>query len=50
LQRVRGAAAYPAGGAHWTPQGQSFVAERIFNLLIQNGIDPNSGTSGLRAD
>ena len=35
-----GAAAYPGDGTggHWTPQGQAFVAERIFKLLSENNI------------
>jgi hypothetical protein len=35
-----GAAAYPGGGigGHWTPEGQAFVAERIFKLLAENNI------------
>ena len=35
-----GAAAYPAAGlgAHWTPEGQAVVAERIFKLLAENNI------------
>lgn len=33
-----GAAAYPGDGTggHWTPEGQVFVAERIFQLLAQD--------------
>jgi hypothetical protein len=35
-----GAAAYPGDGTggHWTPQGQAFVAERIFKLLSDNNV------------
>ncbi len=35
-----GAAFYPGAGvgSHWTPEGQAFVSERIFNLLAENGI------------
>ena len=35
-----GAAAYPGAGAggHWTPEGQAFVAERIFQLLEDNTV------------
>ena len=35
-----GAVAYPGVGfgAHWTPEGQAFVAERIFKLLAENNI------------
>jgi hypothetical protein len=35
-----GAAAYPGEGAgdHWTPEGQAFVAERIFKLLAENNV------------
>ncbi len=35
-----GAAVYPGDGTggHWTPKGQAFVSERIFNLLAEHGI------------
>lgn len=34
-----GAASYPAAhGAHWTPEGQKVVAERLFQLLAENRI------------
>src|SRR5262245_43046703 len=35
---LEGAAAYPGQGTggHWTPEGQAFVAERVFQLLTQN--------------
>ena len=35
-----GAAAYQGegSGGHWTPEGQAFVAERIFKLLAENNI------------
>jgi len=37
-----GAPAYPFGGVggHWTPEGQAFVAERVFKLLTENNIVP----------
>jgi hypothetical protein len=37
-----GAAAYPGGsiGRHWNPEGQRFVAERVFKLLAENNIVP----------
>ena len=35
-----GADAYPgaASGAHWTPQGHKFVAEKLYDLLSANGV------------
>ena len=33
-----GAEAYPSHGAHWTPKGNAFVAERLKQLLSENGI------------
>jgi hypothetical protein len=34
---LEGAAAYPGdGGGHWTPEGQAFVGERIFDLLARD--------------
>jgi hypothetical protein len=36
-----GGAAYPGpSGAHWTPEGQKLVAERLFDLLSSNGLVP----------
>lgn len=36
-----GAAAYPGpSGAHWTPEGQKFVADRLFDLFTSNGLAP----------
>ena len=38
--RFDGAAFYPgaASGAHWTPEGHKFVAERVLGLLSENNI------------
>ncbi len=33
-----GAEAYPTHGAHWTPKGNAFVAERLQRLLADNGV------------
>lgn len=35
---LEGAAAYPGVGGHWTPEGQAFVSERIFRLLVKHGV------------
>jgi lysophospholipase L1-like esterase len=36
-----GAAAYPGpSGAHWTPEGQKLVAERLFDLLASHDLVP----------
>jgi hypothetical protein len=35
-----GAEAYPTHGAHWTPKGNAFVAERLKQFLAGNGIAP----------
>jgi len=36
-----GAAAYSAeSGAHWTPEGHQFVAQRLQRLLTENGVLP----------
>jgi hypothetical protein len=37
-----GAAVYPGVGGHWNPQGQAFVAERMFKLLTENNIVPDT--------
>lgn len=44
------AAFYPSTrvGGHWTPEGQAFVGERIFNLLAENKIIPQPEMSDLR--
>jgi len=31
---------YPSHGAHWTPKGNAFVAERLKQFLFANGIEP----------
>ena len=31
---------YPTHGAHWTPKGNAFVAERLKQFLADNGITP----------
>jgi hypothetical protein len=46
-----GAAAYPGAGVvgHWTPEGQKFVAERLFGLLSDNhviGSKPRASDAG----
>jgi len=35
-----GAEAYPTHGAHWTPKGNAFVADRLKQFLADNGIAP----------
>lgn len=45
-----GAAFYPSTrvGGHWTPEGQAFVGERIFDLLAENNIFSQPEMSNLR--
>src|ERR1043165_1368405 len=35
-----GAEAYPTHGAHWTPKGNAFVADRLKQFLADNGLAP----------
>ena len=47
-----GAAFYPSKrvGGHWTPEGQAFVSERIFDLLAENEIVRQSEISNHEAN